>query len=406
MPVPAVPVPAVPAYPPHARRASARTVAGGLAAAVTVAAAAALTVAGPAPAGAATAHDPIGSATATVTGLSAAFTGWALDQDAPGTRAVVVGLIDGVQVSATATSLANAPVTARYKANAAPGFAVTVTARNDGKSHSACLGVRNLGGGLAAVLRCTTVGRGLPAAVASHAPYGSAVYHRKGTLVAFSGRVADPDYRDRPVAVALYVDGTKRASTITRAAGGARPAGVGVNSYYRLAARVSKGLAHTACVRVTDVGPGSTTTIRCKRFDLKSGKRDPQTRTETRRLNAVVALARKQFGKPYVWAAEGPKAFDCSGLVEWTYKRNGLRTLRVAQDQFATSHLIPASRVRPGDLVFYYDAFGYVHHVGIYVSPGMTIAAMSPKLGIGWQPVSQTPSWDGSGVSYGSYTHT
>ena len=58
------------------------------------------------------------------------------------------------------------------------------------------------------------------------------------------------------------------------------------------------------------------------------------------------------------------------------------------------------------DLVFYYDRIGYVHHVGIYLSPGMSIAAMSPELGVGYQPVAQTPSWDGSGVSYGSFTHT
>lgn len=357
-------------------------------------------------AGAATAgHDPIGAASATVTGTTATWTGWALDLDAPRSRVVVVALVDGVDKVAVATSAANAAVTRKYRANSSPGFQVAVSVPDDGLRHTTCLAARNLGRGLATVLRCRDVGSGLPPAVPSHDPFGVARYSRSGATIAFTGRATDPDYRNRRLQVALWIDGRRVATTLTRAQGSVS-AGTGPSSYYRVAARAAKGRAHTACVRVTDVGYGDTTTLGCKRFDLKSRRGDALTSTETRRMKAVVALARKQFGKPYVWAAEGPKAFDCSGLVMWTYRKNKLSTPRIAQDQYAMAHIVPASRVRPGDLVFYYDAKGYVHHVGIYVSPGMTIAAMSPRLGIGWQPVSQTPGWDGSGISYGSFTHT
>jgi cell wall-associated NlpC family hydrolase len=55
----------------------------------------------------------------------------------------------------------------------------------------------------------------------------------------------------------------------------------------------------------------------------------------------------------------------------------------------------------PGDLVFYHDTEGDVYHVGIYLSPGMTVAAIDTAEGVNYQKI-----WDPSSATYGSFTHT
>ncbi len=88
----------------------------------------------------------------------------------------------------------------------------------------------------------------------------------------------------------------------------------------------------------------------------------------------VVYLASKQAGKPYVWGAQGPRAFDCSGLVHYVYKQLGRSIPRVANAQYAASQKIPQSARQPGDLIFF-GRPGSIHHVGIYAGNGMMWAA-------------------------------
>ena len=95
----------------------------------------------------------------------------------------------------------------------------------------------------------------------------------------------------------------------------------------------------------------------------------------------VVALAEKQIGKPYVWGAEGPDSFDCSGLVYYVYKEAvGINLPRVSRDQYNVGTYISKENLKPGDLVFSStnDA-GTITHVGIYVGDNKMIH--SPNSG-------------------------
>jgi cell wall-associated NlpC family hydrolase len=87
------------------------------------------------------------------------------------------------------------------------------------------------------------------------------------------------------------------------------------------------------------------------------------------RLLHVVA---NQKGDPYRYGAAGPNAFDCSGLVYYSFRRALGRTVpRVANDQKRASKRIWHRRnLRPGDLVFEVDSSGYAYHVGIYAGRG------------------------------------
>ncbi len=86
----------------------------------------------------------------------------------------------------------------------------------------------------------------------------------------------------------------------------------------------------------------------------------------------AVAYAKAQLGKPYVWSAEGPNSFDCSGLTMMAWRSAGVSIPRVAAAQYGIGRHISKSALEPGDLVFFGSP---IHHVGIYVGGGMMIEA-------------------------------
>jgi peptidoglycan DL-endopeptidase CwlO len=100
-------------------------------------------------------------------------------------------------------------------------------------------------------------------------------------------------------------------------------------------------------------------------------------------LTAALRAAESRQGLPYVWGAAGPGAFDCSGLVQWSFAQAGVRMPRVAADQARTGPAVPVSQLEPGDLLFYHTdptAPGYVSHVAIYLGHGWMIQAPQPGL--------------------------
>jgi cell wall-associated NlpC family hydrolase len=89
----------------------------------------------------------------------------------------------------------------------------------------------------------------------------------------------------------------------------------------------------------------------------------------------AVKLAALERGKPYVYGAAGPSAFDCSGLVQYVYGRLGVRLPHNAELQYRDTIHLPAFRyLGPGDLVFFHSG-RYVYHVGIYAGHYMVWVA-------------------------------
>lgn len=90
-------------------------------------------------------------------------------------------------------------------------------------------------------------------------------------------------------------------------------------------------------------------------------------------------------GKPYVWGAEGPDAFDCSGLVKYALEKSfGKSFPHYSGDQYAMSR--PVKDPQTGDLVFFGP--GGRNHVGVYAGNGKIWSAMSPSSGIGMANIS------------------
>jgi cell wall-associated NlpC family hydrolase len=84
----------------------------------------------------------------------------------------------------------------------------------------------------------------------------------------------------------------------------------------------------------------------------------------------AVAEARKYLGTPYQWGGSSPQSgFDCSGLIQWAYAKAGVRIPRTSELQFAAANgeHIARNDLMPGDVVFFRDPTGDVHHEGIYL---------------------------------------
>jgi peptidoglycan DL-endopeptidase CwlO len=86
----------------------------------------------------------------------------------------------------------------------------------------------------------------------------------------------------------------------------------------------------------------------------------------------AVGFAFEQLGKPYVWGAGGPDAYDCSGLTSAAWARAGVTLPHNAREQYAAVAHVSRADLRPGDLVFYY---GGISHVALYIGNGLMIHA-------------------------------
>ena len=99
------------------------------------------------------------------------------------------------------------------------------------------------------------------------------------------------------------------------------------------------------------------------------------------RAAAVVALAKEQVGKPYVWGATGPDKFDCSGLVQYVYQHAaGIDLPRTTYDQVKVGQTVPLDQLQAGDLVFWGSETA-PYHVAIYIGNNQYVNSATPDQG-------------------------
>lgn len=105
------------------------------------------------------------------------------------------------------------------------------------------------------------------------------------------------------------------------------------------------------------------------------------------RAAAAVAYAEAQIGRPYVYATAGPNSFDCSGLVQASWKAAGVSIARDSYEQWDTLTHISESELEPGDVVFYYPSSEGPGHVAIYVGNGEIVQALHPGTNVMYSPM-------------------
>ena len=107
----------------------------------------------------------------------------------------------------------------------------------------------------------------------------------------------------------------------------------------------------------------------------------------------AVRFALAQLGKPYRWGADGPESFDCSGLVQTSYKAAGIGLPRVSRQQDGAGRQVSLKALQAGDLLFYAKDTGdrrTIYHVGMYLGSGRMVEAPNRRAPIRiasiWRP--------------------
>ncbi|MFB7211951.1 NlpC/P60 family protein [Streptomyces sp. NPDC056255] len=112
------------------------------------------------------------------------------------------------------------------------------------------------------------------------------------------------------------------------------------------------------------------------------------TRPPSEAGGEAVRYAIAQVGKPYVWGAEGPDSFDCSGLTSRAWAKAGQVIPRTSQEQWRQLRKVPVNALRPGDLVIY---FPKATHVALYIGNGLVVQAPRPGSKVKVSPVASNP---------------
>lgn len=90
----------------------------------------------------------------------------------------------------------------------------------------------------------------------------------------------------------------------------------------------------------------------------------------------ALGVARMFLGQSYLWGGSTPATgFDASGLMQYSYGQVGIKLPRTSDVQFQVGVPVPRDALRLGDLVFFRDSTGYVHHVGMFAGSGQFIHA-------------------------------
>ncbi len=90
--------------------------------------------------------------------------------------------------------------------------------------------------------------------------------------------------------------------------------------------------------------------------------------------DVALDAAKTKVGAMYSWGAAGPYNFDCSGLVQWSFEKAGRSVGRTTHDQYRKGSGVKRSRLRKGDMVFFYSG---PSHVGIALGDGRMVHAPS-----------------------------
>ncbi|MEW6637279.1 MAG: NlpC/P60 family protein [Actinomycetota bacterium] len=205
---------------------------------------------------------------------------------------------------------------------------------------------------------------------------------RRGSYVVQARWPSDPGYNPRTTFFIKTTDGWKKRVVDQRSKGG-RWVGLGTHSLAggdRWIVRVSprsgsKGFIVADAVRI---------------LKKTSSAGDTQTDGSGEVTGSdIVREARRHIGKPYVYGADGPDSFDCSGFSKYVFSRFSITLPRTAYDQFHSGPGRKVSSPRPGDLVFGNTDGSGIDHVGIVSGDRKMVHAGTPQTDV------EETSWAG-----------
>ncbi|BBB00041.1 putative NPL/P60 family secreted protein [Actinacidiphila reveromycinica] len=148
------------------------------------------------------------------------------------------------------------------------------------------------------------------------------------------------------------------------------------------------GLTGVQITELQKLEQADTDQAQQKFMDSKALGGDPALRAPSLAGDRAIGYAFDQLGKPYLWGAQGPDAFDCSGLTSQAWAHAGTVIPRTSQEQWAKLPHVPLELLRPGDLVIYFKG---ATHVALYIGDGLVIQAPRPGSYVKVSPIAANP---------------
>jgi cell wall-associated NlpC family hydrolase len=106
------------------------------------------------------------------------------------------------------------------------------------------------------------------------------------------------------------------------------------------------------------------------------------------RAGTAVSAALSQLGDPYVWGADGPSSYDCSGLMMYAWGKAGVSLSHSSKAQASEGRRVSKDQLMPGDLIFYYSP---ISHVAMYIGNGRIVHAPRPGKSVETAPMDEMP---------------
>ncbi|HVK45514.1 MAG TPA: C40 family peptidase [Micropruina sp.] len=144
-------------------------------------------------------------------------------------------------------------------------------------------------------------------------------------------------------------------------------------------------------VSIVDPTPSPTPTPTPPSTDPKpKPKPSKHAKAKAKAMKVVrAALSRVKHGQ-YVRGRSGPKSFDCSGLMVYSYRKIGKHLAHSSRALSTRGKKISRKNLKPGDLVFYYSP---VHHVAMYIGHGKIVHARNPRNDLDITKLSKYPHY-------------
>lgn len=142
---------------------------------------------------------------------------------------------------------------------------------------------------------------------------------------------------------------------------------------------------------VSDISRGSRTSSGTS--STKTGSRT-STRSGTTVSSAAASAALKTgdkyLGVPYVWGGTTPDGFDCSGFVQYVYRKHGVELPRTSRQMASAGHSVPPyiDALEPGDLMMFEGSGGVISHVAMYAGDGRILHSTSSGNGVRYDDLS------------------
>jgi cell wall-associated NlpC family hydrolase len=142
-------------------------------------------------------------------------------------------------------------------------------------------------------------------------------------------------------------------------------------------------------IRITGLGRAERV-LKTARDVSNAGTILANSGSSRKRARAAVVTGRQYIGVPYVWGGSTPDGFDCSGFVQYVYKKHGVPLPRTSRQMAHAGDRVKAStsNLREGDLMLFRGRNGVISHVALYAGRNRILHSSSSGHGVGFDDLS------------------